>query len=71
MKSEILSRTELLFLPEIALVLFVAVFVGALYLVLRPGAKQAYANQRFLALDADDRAEFDRDGKFAAVEVES
>ncbi|MBX7078897.1 MAG: cbb3-type cytochrome c oxidase subunit 3 [Nannocystaceae bacterium] len=51
MKAEVLSRTDLLFLPEIALVVFMAVFVGALWLVLRPGAKQAYARHGFIPLD--------------------
>lgn len=55
MKSLILSRTDLLFLPEIALVIFVAIFVGALVLVLRPGAKQAYSRFRFMALDEGDQ----------------
>lgn len=55
MKQMVLSRTDLLFLPEVALVLFVAVFLGALWLVLRPGAKQAYASHRFMALDDADR----------------
>jgi cbb3-type cytochrome oxidase subunit 3 len=54
-KQLVLSRTDLLVLPEVALVVFVAVFLGALWLVLRPGAKQAYANHRFMALDATDR----------------
>ncbi len=51
MKAEVLSRTDLLFLPEIALVVFMAVFVGALWLVLRPGAKQAYARHGLIPLD--------------------
>ncbi len=55
MKSLVLSRTDLLFLPEIALFIFFAIFVGALVLVLRPGAKEAYARFRFMALDESDQ----------------
>lgn len=55
MKALILTRTDLLFLPEVALVIFVSVFVGALWLVLRPGAKAAYARHASMALDEADR----------------
>lgn len=55
MKSLILSRTDLLFLPEVALVIFVTVFAGALWLVLRPGAKAAYARHASMALGDDER----------------
>ena len=55
MKAYVLSRTDLLLLPEIGLVLFLAIFAGALWLVLRPGAKQAYSSHRFMALDEDDQ----------------
>ncbi len=55
MKSLILSRTELLLLPEIALFIFIGVFAGALWLVLRPGAKAAYARHASMALDENDR----------------
>jgi len=55
MKTLILSRTDLLFLPELALVIFVSVFIGALWLVLRPGAKAAYARHASMALDDVDR----------------
>jgi cbb3-type cytochrome oxidase subunit 3 len=41
MKSEILSRTDLLWLPELSLVLFVLVFVGALFWIFRPGSAAA------------------------------
>lgn len=55
MKALILTRTDLLFLPELALVIFVSVFAGALWLVLRPGAKAAYARHAGMALDDADR----------------
>jgi hypothetical protein len=51
MKAEILSRTDLLFLPEIALFLFVAVFAIALYRVLRPGAARYYEPHTRMPLD--------------------
>lgn len=60
MKSMIISRTDLLFLPEVAFDIFVAIFVGALWLVLRPGAKAAYARHASMALDESDREETHR-----------
>lgn len=60
MKALVLSRSEELLLPELALVLFVAVFLIALWKVLRPGARQHYAELRSMALDAEDLE--DRDG---------
>lgn len=54
MKSLVLSRTEELLLPEIALFIFIAVFAIALWKVLRPGARQHYAAHRKMALDAQD-----------------
>jgi cbb3-type cytochrome oxidase subunit 3 len=55
MKALIISRTDLLLLPEVAFVIFVSVFVGALWLVLRPGAKAAYARHASMALDESER----------------
>ena len=54
MKSEILSRTDLLFLPELSLVLFVLVFVGAIVWILRPGARAAYERRAQLPLCDDE-----------------
>ncbi len=54
MKSLILSRADSLLLPELALVLFVAIFMVALWKVLRPGAREHYAAHRSMALDAED-----------------
>ena len=51
MKAEIASLSELAFLGEISTVIFVAVFLGALYWVFRPGAKQAYAACARIPLD--------------------
>ena len=51
MKADILSRTDLLFLPEIALFLFGAVFVIALVRVLRPGAVSHYEPYTRMPLD--------------------
>ena len=55
MKALVLSRTELLFLPEIGMVVFLAIFGTALWMVLRPGAKDFYARHRFMALDDNDQ----------------
>jgi cbb3-type cytochrome oxidase subunit 3 len=54
MKSEILSRTDLLLLPELSLVLFVLVFVGALLWIFRPGAAAAYEGRSQLPLRDDE-----------------
>ena len=51
MKGDVLALTELAILPEIAVVTFVGIFVIALYLVFRPGAKQYYEPHRSMALD--------------------
>jgi cbb3-type cytochrome oxidase subunit 3 len=54
MKSEILTRTDLLFLPELSLVLFLMVFVGAIVWILRPGARAAYERRARLPLVDDE-----------------
>jgi cbb3-type cytochrome oxidase subunit 3 len=54
MKSEILSRTDLLLLPELSLVLFLLVFVGALVWIFRPGSAAAYARRSQLPLVDDE-----------------
>ncbi|MCA9652108.1 MAG: cbb3-type cytochrome c oxidase subunit 3 [Myxococcales bacterium] len=54
MKNEILSRTDLLFLPELSLVLFLLIFVGALVWIFRPGAKAAYERRSRLPLLDDE-----------------
>lgn len=59
MNSWVLSRTDLLFLPEISLFIFFAVFVGAIAWMYRPGARQAYQYCRFMALDRDELEDTD------------
>lgn len=54
MKSEILSRTDLLFLPELSLLLFVLVFVGAVFWVFRPGSSAIYERRAQLPLGEDE-----------------
>lgn len=54
MKSEILSRTDLLFLPELSLVLFVLLFVGAIVWIYRPGASADYERRAQLPLCDDE-----------------
>lgn len=51
MKSDIASLSELAFLAEIALVIFVSVFLGAIYWILRPGAARVYAARAQMPLD--------------------
>jgi cbb3-type cytochrome oxidase subunit 3 len=51
MKADLLSRTELLILPEISVILFVAVFVGFAIWAYRPGARAAFARQALMPLD--------------------
>lgn len=56
MKGEILSRTDLLFMPEISLLLFMAVFAGTLLWIFRPGSQEIYRRRSLMVLD-DDEAE--------------
>lgn len=51
MKSEIISLSEYAFLAEIAIVLFVGVFVGSIVWMFRPGSKRAYAERSRMPLD--------------------
>ena len=51
MKADVLSLSEFAYLGEISTLIFMAVFFGALYLVLRPGAKQRYDAIARLPLD--------------------
>ena len=54
MKSEILSRTDLLLLPELSLALFILVFVGAIAWMFRPGARADYERRAQLPLHDDE-----------------
>lgn len=51
MKAEILSATDLTILPEISVLIFVGVFLGAIYRAYRPSAKTAYDHLARLAID--------------------
>lgn len=51
MNGFVLSQTDLLILPLIAVVMFFTLFVAALAWVLRPGAREAYAARSRLALE--------------------
>jgi len=51
MKSDVLSFSEFAYLAEISLVIFMAVFLGAIVWMFRPGAKQAYTACAQLPLD--------------------
>ena len=53
MKSDVLSLSEFAYLGQISLVIFMGVFLGALYRVLRPGAKQSYSELASLPLSDD------------------
>lgn len=54
MKNEILSRTDLLVLPELSLLLFMLIFAGALVWIFRPGARAAYERRARLPLVDDE-----------------
>ena len=51
MKAEILSQTDQLVFPLVAAVLFVTIFVVAVWRVLRPGARQIGAERAALVFD--------------------
>jgi cbb3-type cytochrome oxidase subunit 3 len=51
MKSEILTQTDHLIFPLVAAVLFVSIFLGAVWRVLRPGARQAFAQRAAIVFD--------------------
>lgn len=51
MNGFVLSQTDLLVLPLIAVVMFFTLFVAALAWVMRPGAREAYAARSRLALE--------------------
>jgi cbb3-type cytochrome oxidase subunit 3 len=57
MKADILSLSQFAYLAEIGTLIFMAVFLGALYRVLRPGAKQNYAAHARMPLDDDNPVE--------------
>jgi cbb3-type cytochrome oxidase subunit 3 len=51
MKADILSLTDFAFLAQISTLIFVGVFLGAIYWMFRPGAKQAYESRARMPLD--------------------
>lgn len=51
MKSAILSQTDVLILPLIAVVLFVAIFTAAVIWVFRPGGKAVYQRHQEIPFD--------------------
>ncbi len=51
MKSDILSLSEFSYLAEISIVIFMSVFLGAIYWMFRPGSKAAYAARAQMPLD--------------------
>ncbi len=55
MKNFVLSQTDYLVFPLIAVVLFFVFFVAMLFWVYRPGSKAVYADRSQLALE-DGRA---------------
>jgi cbb3-type cytochrome oxidase subunit 3 len=57
MKAEILSRTDLVFLAEISVLLFVGVFVGAIFWAYRSSAKADYEARGYMPLDDGDVVE--------------
>ncbi len=53
MMSGILSRTDLLTLPLMALGVFMGVFVGAIAWIYRPGSAAVYRERARMVLDAE------------------
>lgn len=53
MKREILSNTDLLVLPELTLFIFLAIFVGALVWMYRPGSREFYDRRGRMPLEDD------------------
>jgi cbb3-type cytochrome oxidase subunit 3 len=51
MKADILSLSDFAFLAQISIVIFMSVFLGALYWICRPGAARAYAARAQMPLD--------------------
>ena len=51
MKADILSRTDLVFLAEISVTLFVLIFVLAVLWAYRRGAKVQYEARAYMPLD--------------------
>ncbi len=51
MMSETLSRTDLLLFPLVTVVLFVAMFAGAVLWICRRGAREIYADRSRLVFD--------------------
>ncbi len=51
MKAEILSQTDYLTYPLIAVVMFVAIFAAAVLWVFRPGSRETYAERSLMVFD--------------------
>lgn len=51
MKADILSQTDVMIFPLIAVVLFVSIFIAALLWVYRPGGKAVYQRHQELPFD--------------------
>ncbi|TPV92894.1 MAG: cbb3-type cytochrome c oxidase subunit 3 [Myxococcales bacterium FL481] len=51
MKSEWLGSSDLAFLGEISIVIFVAVFVGSIVWMFRPGSRERYQQRSQMPLD--------------------
>lgn len=56
MKSLVLSQTDLLTLPLVALGIFMAIFVGVLVWIARPGAAETYARYGLMALEDEEES---------------
>lgn len=51
MKSDVLVLTEFAYLAQISTLMFVGVFLAALYWIFRPGAKRTYDARSRMPLD--------------------
>lgn len=54
MKSFILSQTDFLVFPLIAVVMFFAVFTGVLLWIYRPGSREVHAQRSRLVFDREE-----------------
>lgn len=59
MKSAILTQTDFLLLPLVSVVLFTAIFLGAVAWILRPEAREVYARRSRMPLDERDGEQSD------------
>ncbi len=53
MKSQVLSNWNIPWLPSLVLIMFVAIFIGMLFMIYRKGSKELYQTTGNLPLNED------------------